>query len=85
MSKSERQLDNRDKQGFHHNSRDSKRKASQRQREVYFTFKSLSVFQIFKSVNILSIVIVTIMADKINKNNIAENSTEVSLKTPSDF
>ena len=25
------------------------------------------------------------MADKINKKNIAENSTEVSLKTPSDF
>ena len=25
------------------------------------------------------------MADKISKKNIAENSTEVSLKTPSDF
>ena len=25
------------------------------------------------------------MADKINKKNIAENSTEVRLKTPSDF
>ena len=33
----------------------------------------------------LTIVIVTIMADKINKKNIAENSNEVSLKTPSDF
>ena len=61
------------------------RKASKRQREVYFTFKSLSIFQIFKSFNILATVIVTIMADKINKKNIAENSTEVSLKTPSDF
>ena len=63
----------------------SERKASKRQREVYFTFKFLSIFQIFKSFNILATVIVTTMAAKINKKNIAENSTEVSLKTPSDF
>ena len=56
-----------------------------RQRKVHFTFKSLSVFQIFKSFNILTIVIATIMADKINKKNIAGNSTEVSLKTLSYF
>ena len=67
------------------NTRDSESKASQRRREVYFTFISLTIFQIFKSFSILTIVIVTIMADKINKKNIAENSTEVSLKTPSDF
>ena len=63
----------------------SERKASQRQREVYFTFKSLLIFQIIKSFYILIIVIVTIMADKISKKNIAENSTTVSLETPSDF
>ena len=63
----------------------SERKASQGQREVYFTFKSVSIFQIFKSFNILAIIIVTIMAAKINKKNTAENSTEVSLKTASDF
>ena len=85
VCKSERQLDNQGKRGFHHNSQDSERKASQRRREVYFTFKSLSIFQIFKSFNILTTVIVTIMADKINKKNIAENSNEVSLKTPFDF
>ena len=45
------------------------RKALQRQRKVYFTFK----------------VMVTIMAGRINKKNIAENSTERSLKIPSDF
>ena len=47
--------------------------------------KSLSIFQIFKSFNILTIVIVTIMAEKISKKNLVENPTEVSLKTPSDF
>ena len=47
--------------------------------------KSLSIFQIFKSFNILTIVIVTIIAEKINKKNLVENPTEVSLKTPSDF
>ena len=80
-----RQTHNQGKRGFHHNSRDSESKAPQRQREVNFTFKSLSIFQIFQSFNILSIVILTIMADKINKKKNAENSTEVSLKTPSDF
>ena len=75
VCKNERQLDNQGKRGFHHNSRDSERKASQRRRKVYFTFKSLSIFQIFQSFSILTIVIVTIMADKINKKNIAENST----------
>ena len=39
----------------------------------------------FKSFNIITIVIATIMADKINENNNAKSSTEVSLKTPSDF
>ena len=48
----------------------SERKASQRQREVYFYY---------------ILVMVTIWADKISKKNIAENPTEVSLKTPSDF
>ena len=33
----------------------------------------------------LTIVIVTIMAEKISKKNLAEDPTEVSLKTPSDF
>ena len=64
----------------------SKKKASQRQREVYFTFKSVPIFQIFKNFYILVIIVIaTIIADKNTKKNIAENSTEVSLKTPSDF
>ena len=61
------------------------RKLSQRRKEVYFTFKSVSVFELYKSFNILAIVIATIMADKINIKNIAEDFSEVSLKTPSDF
>ena len=86
LYETERQSNNHGKRGLHHNSRDSERKASQRRREVYFTFKSLSIFQIFKTFNILATVIVTtIMADKINKKNFAENSTEVNLTTPSDF
>ena len=64
----------------------SKRKASQRQREVYLTFKSVPIFQIFKNFYILVIIVIaTIITDKITKKNIAENSTEVGLKTPSDF
>ena len=39
----------------------------------------------FKGFNILAILIVVIKADKINKKKFAENSSEVSLKTPSDF
>ena len=54
-------------------------------REVYFTFKSVLIFQIFKSFYNLVIVIATIMADKLIRKNIAEKSTEVILKTPSDF
>ena len=47
----------------------SERKASQRQREVYFTFKSLLILQIFKWFYILAIVIVTIMTNKIIKKH----------------
>ena len=60
-------------------------RGSQRQSEVHFTFKSALIFQIFKTFSILVVVIVTIMEDKIGKKNTAENSTEVSYKTPSDF
>ena len=41
----------------------SKRKASQWHREIYFTFKSALIFQIFTSFYILVIIIVTIIAD----------------------
>lgn len=63
----------------------SKRKASQWHREIYFTFKSALIFQIFTSFYILAIVLVIIMTDKISKKNIVENSTEVSLKTTTEF
>ena len=59
----------------------SETKTLQRRREVYFTFKSVLIFQIFESFYILVLVINTIMLDKISKKNIAENSTDVSLKT----
>ena len=45
----------------------------------------LNLYQSSKCFYILVIVIVTITADKTSKKNIAENSTEVSLKTPTDF
>ena len=48
----------------------SERKTSQRQREVYFTFKSVLIFQIFKSFYILVIVIVTMVAEKISKKKL---------------
>ena len=42
-------------------------------------------FQILKSFYSLVKFIVNIRADKVSNKNIAENSTEVSLKTSSDF
>ena len=63
----------------------SERKASQRQREVYFTFKSVLIFQIFISFNILIVTFMTVICKENSKENTAENSIEVSLKIPSDF
>ena len=42
-------------------------------------------FQIILSFYILVTFIITIMADKISNKNIAEHSTEVSLKTTNEF
>ena len=84
--KSERQSGNRGKWGIHHQqSMFPRRKHRRRRREVYFTFKSVLIFQIFISFYILVTVIVTTMGDKISDKNIAENFAEVSLKTFSDF
>ena len=49
------------------------------------TLKFVPIFQTLKIFYILVTVIVTNMANNISKKNIAENPTEVSLKTPSDF
>ena len=84
--KSKRQSGNQGKWGIHHQqSMFPRRKHHRRRREVYFTFKSVLIFQIFISFYILVTVIVTTMGDKISNKNIAENFAEVSLKTSSDF
>ena len=49
----------------------SEKKASQKQMEVYFTFKSVLIFQIFICIYVLVVVIVTIMVDEISNKNVA--------------
>ena len=80
--KSEEQSDKQGKRGTRQNSQGCREETPQSQRKVYFTFEFMLTFQVFISFYILVIVIVTIMADKINNKNIANNSTEFSLKTP---
>ena len=76
MSKSERQSITKASEAFIITVEFFKRKASQRRKEVHFTFKSVLVFEFLKNFNILAIVIATIMADKIT----IETLQKISLK-----